>query len=665
LALSVRGGGEGYSFFGAVNSDREEGVFANSRDRRTGARANFAFYPSRQVDFTVNLGYSRQETAFPSTDNGPNVLEAAWTYQPGRVPGDGQVYGFNGGSPGAFERYVNTLRGDRVTIGTTLNHRPFAWLVNRLTVGGDINSRQANRYVPPGGLFAPAVGQMTQGAPRNNLYTVNYSGTVSTGLPLTSLSSALSFGLQYTDSEYRNTVAQGTGFPTDIVRDVASAASHTSWDEYLSVKSLGFFVQEQVGWRDRLYLTGALRVDNSSIFGDNIDRLYYPKLSLSYVVSEEPWFSRLGWLDNLKLRAAWGQAGNAPDPFAKVTTYQLIPTVDPVSGEVVSFVRLTTLGNPDVKPERGSELELGFDAAMLGNRLGVELTFYDKTTHDALMSVPLSPSESGVAGGTQFRNLGEINNRGVEMSLTASPVQTRPLAWDARLGLSTNHNRLVRFGYAQEPILIGVTTQNQRHAEGFPLAGYWVHDPVWDAATHGWVPGEARYLGPSTPTREASLANTFTFLGNLRLFTLLDYKGGYYLLNMTDWRRCHAEVCAEVNDPGISAERRSQLVDAPLSAVDALFTQRADHVKIRDVSLTYTLPQGFSRRFGTERLAFTLAGHNLGYLWKGHYKGLDPEVTFNGINQPGEDGQAFGWTRMDYWTVPMTRRITASIDVSF
>ena len=665
LSLSVRGGGEGYSFFGAVDRDLEEGVFANSMDKRTGARANFAFYPSRAVDFTVSLGYTQSLTSFPSTDNGPNVLEAAWTYQPGRAPQAGQAeYGFAGGKPGDYERYQNQLRGDRVTLGTTLNYRPFSFFRNRLTVGGDIASRQANRYVPPGGIFAPTVGQMTQGAPHNNVYTVDYSGTLEGTLPMTSLSSAFSFGAQYTGSEYRNTIAQGTGFPTDLVQNVGSATDHTSWDEFLQVKSLGFFLQEQVGWRDRLYLTGAVRVDNSSIFGDNIHRLAYPKLSASYVISEEPFLKGVSWLDNLKLRAAWGQAGNAPDPFAKVTTYSLVPTIDPATGAVISSTRLVTLGNPDVKPERGSEVELGFDAGVLGNRAGVEFTWYSRTTHDALMRVPLSPSESGIAGGTQFRNLGVISNHGVELAVTAAPVQTRLLSWDARLGVSTNSNKLVRFGYQQEPILIGVTTLNQRHVQGYPLAGYWVHDPVWDAAQSRYVASDARFLGPSTPTREASLANTFTILGNLRLFTLLDYKGGYYLLNMTDWRRCRAGLCQEVNDPSVSPERKAML-QADLGANDALYTQRADHVKIRDVSLTWTVPQRVTRRFGSDRVAFTLAGHNLGFLWKPDYTGLDPEVTFNGINQPGDDGQAFGWTRMDYWTVPMTRRITASIDLSF
>jgi TonB-linked SusC/RagA family outer membrane protein len=664
LALSVRGGGQGYSFFAALDNDLEQGVFSNSDNKRTGARANFAFYPSSQVDFTVNFGYAHSETAFPSTDNGPNVLEAAWTYQPGRAPQRGQTYGFVGGTPGQYDAYENRLRGDRVTIGTTLNFRPFEWFKNRLTVGGDINSRQANRYVPPGGLFSPVGGQMTQGAPRNSVYTLDYAGTVENTLPFGGLSSGFSFGVQYTGSEYRNTIAQGTGFSTALVKNVGSATSRFSWDEYQAVKSLGFFAQEQVGWRERLFVTGAVRVDNSSVFGDAIKRLYYPKLSASYVLSDEPFFQRYGWLSNLRLRTAWGQAGNAPDPFASVTSYGLWQTVDPESGEVTSAVRLLTLGNPRVKPERGSEIEAGVDAAFFGDRLGTEFTFYNKTTRDALMRVPLSPSEAGIAGGTQFRNLGEINNRGVELALTATPIQRRIVTWSSRLGISTNRNRLVSFGFQTDPILLGVTTLNQRHAQGFPLAGYWVHDPVWDPDQGKYVPSEARYLGPSTPTREASLANTFTILGNLRLYTLLDYKGGYYLLNMTDWRRCRAELCEQVNAAGVTPERKAML-EADLPANDALYTQKADHIKVRDVSLTYSLPAALTRRFGADHASFTLAGHNLGFLWKPHYTGLDPEVSFNGINQPGDDGQAFGWTRMDYWTVPMTRRLTASIDVSF
>jgi TonB-linked SusC/RagA family outer membrane protein len=657
LSLSLRGGTPASSFYTAGENETEQGVFANSQNTRSAARANLAFYPRDQVNFTVNFGYTRNATRFPQGDNASNLLESAWTFQPGAAPSTGQTDGFSYGSPEQLAIYDNRLRSDRVTFGTTLNITPWSWFQNRLTVGGDLNSSQANRYIAPGSLWSPTEGQMTQGAPRNNIYTIDYAGTIKTGLPWSSLGSAFSVGVQYTNSQYRNTVAQGNSFPSGSTRDVSLAAVQTSWTEFSDVKSLGFYAQEQVDWKDRLYLTGALRVDNSSVFGDDIKQLYYPKLSASYVISEEPFF-KLGWLDQLKLRAAWGQAGNAPDPFAAVKSYTLTKSVDPVTGNVISALRLNSKGNADVKPERGNEIELGFDAAFFKGRGNLEFTYYNKTTKDALMSVPIPPSEGYV--GSVFENLGEINNKGVEMAFDITPVQLKALTWDARLGFSTNSNELVKFGYKRGPVILGLTTPNQRHVEGFPLGGFWVHDPVRDA-TGSYSASEARYLGSSNPTREASFANTITFLKDFRFFTLFDYKGGFYVLNQTDWRRCTAGVCGEVNDPSVSDEMKREL-QLSLETNDALYTQKGDFIKFRDVSLTYALPNAAARRVGAQRAALTVAGHNLGFLWKPDYKGLDPEVNFSGDNGPTG---SWAFTRVDYWTMPMTRRFTAALEFSF
>ncbi len=674
LSLSVRGGGDGYSYFVAGEKALDNGVFSNSWDKHSGFRSNFSFYPSEQVDFTINAGYNRSQTRFPSTDNGSSVMSAAWGYQPGLQPvGPGAEYGFGTATPAALATYDNEILSDRVTLGTTLNYRPFGWFKNRLVVGADINSRQANRYVPPGSPFSPVEGQMTQGMPRDNLYSLDYAATITRTLT-SSLTSALSFGAQYIDRESRNTVAQGTGYPTDAVQNVSSAQTRISWDEYLSVKSAGFFGQEQLTWKDRLYVTGALRVDNSSVFGADIKRLYYPKVSASYVLSDEAFFRRYRWLNNLKLRAAWGQAGNAPDPFARTTSFGLQQVVAPCVGTsaacaappggFTSGAYLTAMGNPDVKPERGDEIELGFDAGILGNRAGIEFTFYNKTTRDALMPVPAIGGPSAGFSGSIWQNVGQINNKGFELSLTATPLQTRLLTWDSRLGVATNANKLVKFGYAADTLFYGLTSLNQRTVPGYPLAGYWVHDPVFNATTNGYDAGPARYLGPSMPTREISFSNTFTIKRNLQVFALLDYKGGNYLLDQTSERLCQIGICKEVNDPSVSAQQKAML-EAPLSSNDAMWTYRADFIKFRDLSLTYTLPSAWMQRLGSDRTTLTVAGHNLGFLWKPYYKGLDPEVTFNGVNDPREDGQAFGWVRADYFTVPMTRTLTASLNVSF
>ena len=158
-----------------------------------------------------------------------------------------------------------------------------------------------------------------------------------------------------------------------------------------------------------------------------------------------------------------------------------------------------------------------------------------------------------------------------------------------------------------------------------------------------------------------SLGNTITFFKNFRLYTLFDYKGGFYVLNQTDWRRCTAGVCEEVNDPNVADEMKRQL-QLGLEVNDALYTQKGDFIKLRDVSLTYALPPTVARRMRATRASLTLAGHNLGFLWKPDYKGLDPEVNFSGDNSPTG---SWAFTRVDYWTMPMTRRITAALEIAF
>jgi TonB-linked SusC/RagA family outer membrane protein len=655
---SLTGGGQGYSYLTTVHRTAEDGVFQNNQSSLNSARANFSFYPSDRVNYAVSLSYSQSDISFPMGDNGANMLEAAWLYVPGAALAPGQKPGFSYGSPAEFSRYDNHLRTDRVILGSTVNVTPVRWLTNRFTVGADLSNGIANRYIAPGGQFSPTEGQMTQGEPRNSVYSVDYAGTISSKLPLfPTLSSALSWGAQYNHNQVRNTISQGTGFPSGTVRDINMSTVQLGWTEFVETKSLGFYAQEQVGWQDKLFVTGALRMDNSSVFGGDIKQLYYPKLSASYVISEEPFIRRLGWLDNLKLRAAWGQAGNAPDPFAAVRSYTLVQSVDE-NGNPVSALSPASLGNPNIKPERGNEVEVGFDAGLLSDRLGIELTYYNKTTKDALMLVPNLPT-SGFPGGS-YQNVGEINNHGLELSLRATPVSRNVFTWDTQLGFSTNKNKLVKFGYDQTAILIGLTTQNQRNVEGYPLGGFWVHDPVPDGSG-GYKAGTPRYLGSADPTRQIFFGNTITLFKGVRLYGLLDYKGGFYVTNQTDWRRCTAGVCPEINDPNVSAERKAMLT-ADLTVNDALYTQPGDFIKLRDLSVSYDLPVAYVARLGAKRAALQLAAHNVALLWKKGYTGLDPEVNFAGTNGPTGE---FGLARVDYWTMPMTRRVTVSLDVTF
>ncbi len=684
-ALQLQGGGTIHSYFAAADRDEEQGVFRNSMSQRSAGRANFALFPMEKLDLSINVGYNHTHTQFPINDDGYGLIQAAMLYRPGYdlgAPLPDKQEGFEGGNgPDRIYLWDNHLRANRTIIGATMNHRPFSWLGHRLTVGLDRTNSLADKYLPPGSIWGGVDGLAERGAPENSVYTFDWSGTASTPIPGTQLTSAFSTGTQYTATYFRNTIARGWGFASPAIRQVSLAASTSSFSEFRDVKSLGLYVQEQVGWRERVYLTGAVRVDNNSVFGENIDRIYYPKLSASWMISEEPFFVLRPVVGELKLRAAWGQAGNAPTPFAGQRSFTSGVTVNE-GGAKVPALALGSYGNPDIEPERGSEIELGADATLLDGRLGVELTYYDKTTKDAILAVPVAAS-TGFSG-VRFENLGEISNRGIEVSLTGTVLQTAMLNWESRFSLSTNSNELASFGSDRGPITLSLYQPVQRHQPGYPLGGFWGNFPERDEsgnlvrdASGGLVASEQRYIGPSTPTREIALDNTVTLWERLRLYALLDYKGGHYLYNVKEQYRCWGQPfastwsndpdvnipgsCGAVNDPNASAEYKEVRQQDP-SINNGIFIQRADFIKLRDVSATYVLPPSLLRYLRTERASFTLAAHDVAFLWKPYYTGPDPEVNFTGINDPGSQ---FAFIRVDSWTAPMTRRITASFDIGF
>ena len=155
--------------------------------------------------------------------------------------------------------------------------------------------------------------------------------------------------------------------------NLISAAADRNASESLSEQtSLGFFVQEQIGWQDKLYGTVALRVDDNSAFGSDFSLVYYPKASLSYVISEEDFFN-VDQIDQMKLRFAWGKAGNAPGPFSADRTWSPGQFVE--TDVLVNTLSVSSYGNPNLKAETGSEWEDGFRRLALerAGRGGVHL----------------------------------------------------------------------------------------------------------------------------------------------------------------------------------------------------------------------------------------------------------------------------------------------------
>jgi TonB-linked SusC/RagA family outer membrane protein len=696
LSMSVRGGGDRYSLYLSGDRDVNQGVFYNNDVNRTSIRTNFFFQPNDKADFAINVNWQDGRIRLPIQDESANgLLLSATRGLPGRLSllGEGNE-GWRTIAPTTANLYRNFTETSRLTIGGTVNYSPFSWWRNRATIGVDNTTSQAQVLFLPNEISAAqdpdaAIGANLRRTPTARLITMTYNGDLLWN-PSESIQSTTSFGSQVTSDRRELLGATGIGLGAPTVTLVNLAQRSTGSESYSENNSVGYYVQQQLAFWDRLYLTGAVRADDHSSFGTNFDLIVYPKFSASYIISDEPGladFMSSARINSLKLRGAWGQAGRAPSAYSAVQTY----TVDRVTlGDVTgSAARTSAFGNPDLKPEKGEEIELGFEAAAFDDRIGADFTYYTKKTTDMLQSISVAPSTGFIS--SRLTNLGEVKNSGVELSLYGTPVNTPSFSWDSRLNLATNKNELVSFGIPDKVLETPggqAYGSVQQHRPGYPLGGFWVTPPLRcgvddlapTAAPCPFNAGEAqltaagapiypagedakKYIGPSTPTREIGFSNTFTFFRYFRLYSLFDYKGGFYIFNQQERSRCQAanDNCWRNNDPSarFPSSQEEQIRNRELAVYRAAnispeWIQKGDFIKLRELSLTVDVPERFVTRFGAQSASIVLSGRNLA-LWS-DYEGTDPEVNSYG-------GRNF--VRIDAYAAPMLRRLSASINLTY
>lgn len=697
MSGSIRGGGDRFSFYVAGDRTTEQGVFFNSDNGLSSVRSNFGFNPNAKSDISINVNYQNARLRLPIQDESANgLLLSSRRGLPGRASllGVGNE-GWRTISPTQANRYKNTTDTDRLTLGATANYQMLSWLQHRFTIGVDNINTQAQLLFLPGDIDITQDPDAGSGAnlrnnPSRQIMTIDYAGTIAKQLR-PNLGTNTKFGAQVIQDKSESLRATGIGIGATDITLVNLLSRSTGGEGFSENNSVGYYLQEQLDWNDRLYVTAAVRADDHSSFGTNFDLIVYPKLSASYIISDEPaaknFLNRFG-VNSLKLRSAWGQAGRAPSAYSAPQTY----TTERVALGVntATGLRTSSYGNPDLKPERGVELEVGFEGSFLDERLGTDFTFYNKRTKDMLQSVSIPPSTGFIS--SRLANLGEVTNKGIELSVFGTPLRRGGFAWDTRLNLSSNANKLVTFG---DPRKLLETPGGQaygsvqQHRPGYALGGFWVIPPLRcgkdtpapgvaftpcaapdgspiltsaGAAIYNSGDTARRYIGPSTPKREWGFSNTLTVMRGVRLYALLDGKSGFYVFNLQERNRCQfSDNCARTNNP--AARFPLTPADTILNKEFAVyrnaspppeFIQKGDFVKLREVSLTFDLPKSLLGRSGVKSGSFVISGRNLG-LWS-DYEGVDPEVNSYG-------GRNF--VRVDAYAAPMMRRWTTAVNLQF
>ncbi|MGD2067615.1 MAG: TonB-dependent receptor, partial [Gemmatimonadota bacterium] len=272
--VSVRGGTGNAGYFLSFNQSEEEGVFRNNFSNRTGGRANFDVQILPTLDLSTTFSYTRTHLQQPLNNNASNSINRNAMRGRARAYNDPWAQGFRGFSPALSNEFDRQNRLERMTIGLTGDWMPVEWFRNRLTLGLDRQSyretefnRQDTTGRAPWGSIA-ATGAIYHELPVIHRWTVDYSGSLEYDVN-PDINTVTSAGMQLNSRTYRGYFADGEGLVANNLNLISAAAS-TSADEQRSEQtSLGFYVQEQVGWKDRLFATGAVRFDDNSAFGSD------------------------------------------------------------------------------------------------------------------------------------------------------------------------------------------------------------------------------------------------------------------------------------------------------------------------------------------------------------------------------------------------------------
>jgi TonB-linked SusC/RagA family outer membrane protein len=611
---------------------------------RETARANMDITLSQDADLSLNAGYIQQDLRLPESDDS-GVLGIATNIYGGpgfkynlNAAGD-TLFGWRAATPRDIYQQETDQYIQRFIGSSRANWRPRDWLALRSTFGLDFIGRRDTQLC----RFAncPDVGSTRLGYKidnRTSFFDYSLDAAATATKQLSELfGSRTTAGIQFTRTIFDRNGAEGDQLSPGAVT-LSGAAVKLADEATDETRTFGSFIEQQVSFRDRLFVTGAIRSDRNSAFGADFKTVFYPKLSASWILSQENFFPHFGWLDQLRLRTAYGASGVQPGTIDAVPYYAATHTLGE-SGDVPGVV-FTALGNSNLKPERSTELEAGFDADFWHNRVNTAITYYNKISRDALVSRVLPPS-LGTGSTSRFENLGEVRNTGWEALVSTVLLQSNRLGWDLTVNGSTNTNKLVSLGGV--PNIVISSTQQQR--QGYPLYGWWsrpllgYQDKNGDgiiaysavAANSEITVGDtAAYLGNPLPRYEAAVTNGFDFWQRrFRLSTMIDYKGDYKTYNNSERIRCLSRNnCAGLIYRGSSAFEQARTAagrDHPAKTV-AGFIEDGDFIRWRELSLTFNAPDRWANRYFRGRsLAITGAMRNLGIIWT-KYSGVDPEA---------------------------------------
>ncbi len=637
MDLSAAGGTQRSTYFTSTQISKETGSIQPNDQLKGTLRLNLSFAPNDKVTVETRSAYVRDRiNEIQAGNNWTALLGNAINGDP-RTASKTRPYGEAWVPVKDIKTMTTQSDVDRWTGGLTVNYSMRPNLTQRFTVGVDAVNDHKNRFFPYAGAFGPAGvtnGQKNLGLRNYKTYTIDYLASYNFKLPF-GIESALSAGGQgFWDIE---SLLYGIGntFAGPGVNSISSAATTQSAEAYTKTVNLGFLAQDRFSIKDQLFITAGIRIDGNSAFGKDYGYKKYPKVDVSYDMSKGGYLPK--FFSAARVRAAYGQAGKMPGPFDSFTSYASTPVF--TSG--IGIVPLNP-GNADLRPEKSTETEFGFEFGVLNDRLGVEASYYSQKTNDAIVPKTNPPS----SGFTQSRsvNIGEIQNKGWEASVNYQVYATSRTDWTTGVKLDGNKNEITDLG--------GINLGNNNFRLHYPVGGVWDRKPTgFSVKTTGTDPtlGDCTklsygcptttrsdtvvYFGPGLPTTNASWSNQVRFR-QFTFYALLSMERGAFFGNGDRPYRIRQGGSDEyLSQLGPNGERTFKADSIKQFASILNYIDKRDNVRLREISLAWNVPDRLSSAFGVGRTSVTLSGQNI--MWWDDCHCVDPNMNWAGASSFG------------------------------
>lgn len=616
-SLSVGGGAETVRYFVSGSYETDDGVLANDHEGKLVLRGNFTFSPREDLQLQWNTSYTNDQLTHTAAGNNAHGLTLNTFRRDRNYLNDES---FNAINPFLDQEITTQL--DHLITGMTATYSPMANFTNRLSVGYDL-AQQDNRNLRPFGFIRAPTGILATSRYEFNTLTFDYLGSIDLELP-SGIRSAISFGGQSVTERAEMTTAYGDNFPGPGDPDVDNAGNTLGFEDRTRVVNAGLFAEGKLDFSNKYFVTVGVRVDGNSAFGADFGLQAYPKVSGSYIISDEDFWND-SW-GSMKLRAAWGQAGRAPGAFDAVRTFSAAGW-----GGVPAFLP-SNVGNAAIGPETTTELEAGFEASLLDDRLALDFTYFTQNTAEALFSVRQIPSLGFTS--SQLANVGELANSGFELGLNYSVI--RGQSWNLDLGgtLSLHDSEILDLGGAPEFSIGGFGWVIEGHPAPVIRADR-VANP--DAHADPIIVQDSTF-GPNQPTTIAGINLTLGLPHAMTISARGEYQGGAWMSNGAQAAATRRSVrwagCFEAYNTwetqgyaALTAEERARCDVAHYQSDFSI--QPADFFKIRELSFQAPLPDSWAEVAQASRASVTFSARNFFRWVDPRMRTLDPEVGGN------------------------------------